>query len=91
MFKVDYIHRRAAESAEIIFLLFSVEMDGKQQAQALQRTNERQSIFDLLVFLSIAKRLRSFLFCPLSRKEIIFSLRDLCVLSEAGGKKVLEL
>jgi hypothetical protein len=27
---------------------------------------------------------------PLSRKEIMFSLCDLCVLSEAGGEKVID-
>ena len=64
----------------VIFLLFSVEKDGKQQTQALRGTNERQRICVLRVFSSIPVKSerKLFLFCPLSRKETILFLCELC-------------
>ena len=72
VFKSDRIYRITGYTKKIYFTA------EPQRAQSL-------SIL-LLFVLIIAKRLRSFLFCPLSRKEIIFSLCDLCVLSKAGGE-----
>ena len=52
-----------------------LQENGKQQTQALRGTNERQKICVLRVFSSILVKSerKLFLFCPLSRKEIIFS------------------
>ena len=74
----------------LLFDLFSFERKENRYQQALRRYSH--SIHNCVIsmtryYLHCHHAVRSFLFWPLSRKENIYSLCELCVSSEAGGEK----
>ena len=71
---------QGAEDAEVTFYCFPL--------RGRKTNNNMPSPTKIVVHKSVLMRaVRSFLFWPLTRKEKTFSLCELCVLSEAGGKK----